>query len=397
MSTTSLRIQVGVFSVLFASGMWMSKLAQPLHYEAAGALVAFGIGYAVMACVGGLSFAWGAIADRIGGVNSVRAGILLYAIGIAGRVLTDIVPTVVFSGLAGAGASLALVGLRPWIRSAAPDDLLPRVVATRSFGNQAGVFVGTLGAAALFLAVDGELGTTIALLLAAVVAFAGFLWMLTIRGGAPSRVPQAADRTHDDRRRWRPVAVRLAVVGVLSGFYVSLITPYLPLYLTTSGLSEAAAAVVVAGMSVVQLGMTAILARKGTRSRPIALFLVTELAAGAITLGLAFALGASPGLAVVFLLARAAFVAVAVTAEETIQYAVIPGNAAGVVFGISQTAFLIGDAVGGAIGGPIWAVWGPVPLAIVAGAATLANAVILPAMFRSRAGRRDRWSAEVEA
>ncbi|NUU08532.1 MFS transporter [Leifsonia sp. C5G2] len=396
MRNLSLRTQVGVFSALFASGMWMAKVAQPLHYEGAGALVAFGVGYGVMACVGGLSFAWGAIADRLGGLTATRTGILLYAVGIAGRVFTDLLPTVAFSAIAGAGASLALVGLRPWIRSAATDDLLPRVIATRSLGSQVGVFVGTLGAAGLFLLFhEGARGTTTALLLAALLALMGFAWMLTIRAGAPVRSVQTEDRAGENRRRWRPIAAKLAVVGLLSGFYVSTITPYLPLYLTSAGMTDAAAATVIAAMSVVQMGATAILARRGRNSRPLALFLITELSAGLITLGLALALGLAPTLIVLLFLARAALVAIAVTAEETIQYAVIPGNAAGFVFGISQTAFLIGDALGGFIGGPIWTAWGPVPLAIVAGVATVVNAVLLPVLFWNRAAQGRRLAVDV--
>ncbi|GAA4151870.1 hypothetical protein [Leifsonia shinshuensis] len=113
MKSISLRTQLGVFSALFAAGMWMSKVAQPLHYDNAGALVAFGVGYAVMAVAGGFSFLWGTLADRIGGVNAMRIGTVAYAIGIAGRLMTDLLPTVVFSFIAGAGASLALVGIRP--------------------------------------------------------------------------------------------------------------------------------------------------------------------------------------------------------------------------------------------------------------------------------------------
>ena len=35
-----LRAQLTVFSLLFAAGMWMSKVAQPLHFENADAMAA---------------------------------------------------------------------------------------------------------------------------------------------------------------------------------------------------------------------------------------------------------------------------------------------------------------------------------------------------------------------
>lgn len=394
----SIRTNVGVFSVLFAAGMWMSKIAQPLHYENAGALVAFGVGYAVMALVGGLSFAWGLLVDRIGGLNAVRLGALLYALGIAGRVFTDLAPTIASSAVAGAGASLALVGLRPWIRTAVSDDLIPRVVATRTLGSQIGVFIGTLGAAALFFAWgDDGSGTVVALVLAAVLALGAFAWACVIPSGTRAVSRQNNSLAESPPARIASIAVKLAVVGALSGFYVSVITPYLPLYLTNAGLSDAASAVVVALMSVVQMCVTAMLTRRPTSPRPIRIFLAMEAASGAATFGVALALGLAPVAVVLLFLARAAFVAVAVTAEETIQYAVIPGSAAGFVFGISQSAFLIGDALGGALGGPIWAAMGPAALATVAGAATIVNAVALPLLFGARRGVTDNESIDVAA
>jgi MFS family permease len=384
MTRIGLRGQLGIFSVLFASGMWMSKVAQPLHYENAGALVAFGVGYAAMAITGGFSFVWGAIADRLGGLNAVRIGALVYAVGIAGRFLTDVAPTIAFSVIAGAGASLALVGIRPWVRSRASDEEIPSIVGGRNLGNQVGMFVGTVGAAALFAFVPGtDAGTLAALGVAPLLVVLGFVWLLMFgRTGAPVDLTAAADTS--GRSSFRGLATKLAAIGVLSGFYVSLVTPYLPLFLTRGGLPDAAAAVVIAAMSFAQIAVTAVIARRGTRARPFRLFLIAESVTGLLTLTVALALSVSPILVAVLFIARAGFVAIAVTSEETIQYAVIPGNAAGFVFGISQTAFLIGDALGGALGAPLWTMLGPTGLATIAGAATLVNAILLPLLLRQR-------------
>ncbi|MFK3671917.1 MFS transporter [Leifsonia aquatica] len=388
MTRVGLRGQLGIFSVLFASGMWMSKVAQPLHYENAGALVAFGVGYAAMAITGGFSFVWGAIADRLGGLNAVRIGALVYAVGIAGRFLTDVAPTVAFSVIAGAGASLALVGIRPWVRSRATDEEIPSIVGGRNLGNQVGMFVGTVGAAALFAFVPGtDAGTLAALGVAPLLVVLGFVWLLMFgRTGAPVDLAAAAETS--GRSSFRGLATKLAAIGVLSGFYVSLVTPYLPLFLTRGGLPDAAAAVVIAAMSFAQIAVTAVIARRGTRARPFRLFLIAESVTGLLTLTVALAVSVSPVLVAVLFIARAGFVAIAVTSEETIQYAVIPGNAAGFVFGISQTAFLIGDALGGALGAPLWTMLGPTGLATIAGAATLVNAILLPALLRTKAPAR---------
>lgn len=382
-----LRGQLGVFTVLFAGGMWMSKVAQPLYFEQMNALVAFGIGYAVMAVVGGFSFAWGAFADRFGGLNAVRLGTLLYAVGIAGRLFTDVIPVVIFSGVAGAGASLVLVAIRPWVRSTASDEEIPKIVGTRNLGNQTGLLLGTVGAASIFAlsATQGD-GAKTALLIAPALVAAALVWVLLAPNSQartlPNSVPEEADEAAD-KRRYKALAVKLAVIGLLSGFYVSLVAPYLPLILTIGGATAAQAALIMALMSVAQICATWIFSRYSTSSRPFALFAVSEVLTGVITLAAALALGmGAPWIAVIFI-ARAAFVSLAIASEETIQYAIIPAQATGFVFGISQTAFLVGDTLGGVLGAPLWLNAGPEGLLFTAGAVTLFNAVLLPALLRS--------------
>lgn len=381
----SLRVQVAVFSVLFAGGMWMSKIAQPLHFDNRGALVAFGIGYAVMAVVGGLSFAWGALADRIGGLNAMRIGAAAYAVGIGGRVLTDMTPSVLFSALAGIGASLALVGVRPWIRSQARDDEIPVVVAGRNLSTQVGIFVGTTGAAALFLlAGQTSDGPVWALATAPLFVLAGVVWLLIAgRPDSPKKAVLSSTGDRSDKTTVRPLAVKLALLGVLSGFYVSLVAPYVPLILTHAGLVDSGAAVCIALMSAAQIAATAWLTKKATSPRPFRLFVMAELGSALFTLAIAVTLQFSALAIIAIFIGRAALLAIAATAEETIQFAVIPAAAAGFVFGVSQTSFLVGDAVGGALGAIIWQTAGPVGMMLVAGAATLLNAVLLP-LFLSR-------------
>ncbi|KQB85682.1 hypothetical protein [Corynebacterium lowii] len=235
-----MRAQVIFFSLLFTAGMWMSKVAQPLYFEGRGAMIAFGVGYAVMAVVGGFSFAWGYLADRLGGFNAVRLGAFVYALGLGGRIFTDLVPSVIFSAIAGAGASLALVGIRPWIRSRVADEEIPKIVASRSLGNQSGVFVGTLGAALIFaLASQAEAGQRTALLMAPFLVMLAVAWISFAGRSARYAVPAKNNDVVHDKAATRVLVVKLAVLGVLSGFYVSLVAPYIPVIFTRAGLTDA--------------------------------------------------------------------------------------------------------------------------------------------------------------
>ncbi|QAV70365.1 MFS transporter [Salinibacterium sp. UTAS2018] len=379
-----LRVQLSFFTALFAAGMWMSKVAQPLYFERLDSLLAFGVGYAVMAVVGGLSFAWGALADRIGGLRAVKIGTLIYGVGIAGRLLTDLVPVVIFSAIAGLGASLVLVAIRPWVRSNATDDELPRIVGARNLGNQIGVVTGTAGAAVIFSMIDSRIdGPATALWVAPGLIALALLW-LTLMPQTRLNPPRLSTRGVRDAPRissFRSIGFRLAIIGLISGFYVSLVAPYAPLILTEGGASAAQAAIVLALLSGAQILVSWALSRWGSHSRPFRLFALAEVSAGAlaILLGLSFGLGLF-WVALVFVL-RAALIALAVACEETIQYAVIPAHATGLIFGISQAAFLVGDAVGGALGAPLWLATGPEGLLLTAGCATLLNAVLLPVLL----------------
>lgn len=382
--TTDLRVRIGCFAALFAGGMWLSKIAQPLYFDQSNALLAFGIGYAVMAVAGGLSFAWGALADRVGGLNAVRIGTLLYALGIAGRVFTDLLPVVIFSAVAGMGASLAMVGMRPWIRSHVHDDEIPRVVGVRNLGNQVGVFVGTLGAAAIFAVPAVHDGPRTGLLVAPVIVLLALACvMFGVRGKHEVRIRETSKAPPEERHGTKGLATRLMVIGVVSGFYVSLVTPYLPLVLTAGGTSQGQAAFTVSVMSLAQILTSWFIARQGTSRAPFKLFFLSELGTGAATLAAALLLGLGPVAVAVLLVLRAACVAVAVVSEETIQYAVIPAHAAGFIFGLSQTAFLVGDAVGGVAGATLWLGTGPTGLLVVAGLITVVNAFLLPTLLRT--------------
>lgn len=389
--------QVAVFFALFGAGMWASKMAHPLYFEEAGQLGAFGAGYAVMAVVGGLSFAWGKVADTMGGLRAARLGLLLYAIGIAGRIFANFPAAVVSSAVAGAGASLVIVAVRPWVRSVASDDEIPRVVAARNAGNQSGVLIGSLGAGlllALPVAYHDRLQLT--LLVAPAIVLLGWVWLSVVARTNASTSPPRADASTDERTRApRGLSVRLVVIGVVSGLYISMLTPYAPLILTDAGVPAWGAPLVVGASSFIQLGVSWALSRRPLQERSAyRSFVVAEIVAGAATLGIAASLG-MPYWVIVFLyFMRAGLVSLAVIAEELIQYLIIPAASMGVVFGLSQTAFLSGDALGGLLGATLWQHGGAQALVLTAGVLTLVNAALVAGLLR--APLRQRKAAVVE-
>lgn len=385
--------RLSLFFAVYAAGMWISKIAQPIYFDERGAVLAFGIGYSVMAVAGGLSFVWGALADRWGGSRTMTLGAVVYAVGILLRVEVAL-PVVVLSGaVAGAGASLVLVGVRPWIRRRVDDDGLGRVVAARHLGNQAGLVAGSLGVAAVFALLGPEPGGPRSALLLAPVLVLVALIPLRWRAGPEPRprpaVPAAEVSGADAARHGRSAAVavgwRLAVVAGLSGLYISLVAPYLPLILVQAGGTSAQVSFLIALAGVVQVGATALMSRfDALTRRPLPAFVASEMLCAAALLALAGLLGLSAPGVVVVLIVRSALVAVATVSEEIVQFAVIPAAVSGLVFGVVQSVFLVGDALGGLLGAVLWQAHGATGLLLVSGALVLVNSLLVPLLLRSR-------------
>ena len=162
---------------------------------------------------------------------------------------------------------------------------------------------------------------------------------------------------------------------------------YMPLIIRDAGASAPFASLIVGAMSAAQIAASAVLTKRASSTKPIRLFVLAELATGVLTVGAALALQLPTALLAFLLICRAAFVAIAVAAEETIQFAVIPHRSAGLVFGAAQTAFLIGDAAGGLVGAQLWSAAGARALLLVGGAITVFNGALVPLLLRSEGAR----------
>ena len=68
--------------------------------------------------------------------------------------------------------------------------------------------------------------------------------------------------------------------------------------------------------------------------------------------------------------------------EELIQLKVFPKVGAATFFGLAQTSFLIGDAVGGGVGGALYSAYGPRLVITIATILTLLNAALFPFFYR---------------
>lgn len=385
--------QLVIFTFLFTAGMWLSKVVQPIYFDNHNAVDIFGVEYATMAIIGGFAFVWGKLADRLGGLNTIILGSALYALGLMGRIYTSVIPVIFFSAIAGMGASMVLVGIRPWIRSSVDEDSIPRLIAARNASNQTGVIAGSLFASfVIFFAYSyGVDGARIGLLLAPILVLSGMLYILTNKkyNIKNNYITRSQDES-GEKIKYRKLAIKLAFLGIVSGFYFSLVSPYLPLIIKNFGLPSYGATLTITVISLFQILATTYLSKKESLPNHKLLFVIAELFTALLSIACSYLIGES---GVFFLIAlfilRAVFSTVAATAEETIQFMVIPASATGIIFGISQTAFLIGDAIGGWAGAIIWSSGGASKLLLISGAFTLVNCVMLPMLLTSKKTYRE--------
>ncbi|MFE9737468.1 MFS transporter [Streptomyces sp. NPDC006477] len=377
--------RVAGFTLLFFVGMWLSKTVHPLYFERHGHLVAFGLSYTAMALAGTLSVFVGRLADRWGPRPVMALGSVLYAAGMALRVFHDSPVLAVVSGVVGGiGASSVFIALRTWTLHNADESQRPGVISRREFMNQAGMAVGTGAAGALVAVIgSGDRGYVGVLLLAAAFVLA------TVAFIPPSKPHVRPDAGKDpaDRPRLRDVVTQhrglaLGVVGLglLMGFYVSLLSPYLPLLLADRGVPLAWVGVVLAVASVVRLTAAAVAGRYLRARSPLAVFLLSEACCAATTLVLAVSVG--PWIAAAALALRGAFLLGATVSQELLQLNAFPAALAGVFFGLTQSAFLAGDSLGGALGGLLYHQLGSSTTVLIATGLTAANAVLVPLFYR---------------
>ncbi|MFJ1959807.1 MFS transporter [Streptomyces massasporeus] len=382
--------RLAAFTFLFFTGMWLSKTVQPLYFERHGHLVAFGLSYTAMAVAGTASVFTGRLADRWGSRPVFLAGALLYAVGMALRVVHALPVVAVVSGfVAGLGASGIFIAIRTWIVHHVQEDRRTGVVARREFMTHAGMALGTGAAGGLAaLAGGGDRGYVVVLLLAAGCVLAAALAVPPERKAdrrASVSDGEAGPGLVRTLRANRALACGVVAIGLLMGFYVSLLTPYLPLLLKERGVPLELVGVVLAAAGLSRLTAAALAGPVLRRRPPLRVFLLSESACAVATLVLALAV--HPWTAAVALVLRGVFLLGATVSQELLQLSAFPGVVAGAFFGLVQSAFLAGDALGGAVGGWLYQGLGSDRTVLLATALTAANAVLVP-LFYGRLGAR---------
>ncbi|SHF14874.1 Cyanate permease [Seinonella peptonophila] len=365
-----------IFTILFYMCMFTSKTIHPLWFQQNKALVAFGFSYTAMAIAGSLSFFTGFLGDRLGSTLSLRIGVLVYGLGLLMRIYTHSMLIVVSSGfIAGLGASLVIVSLRYWILDLVQEDDRATVVSIHTTGINTGTAIGTLGAGflAMILGAPSFSYPTVLVLSAILCGFTAFL--------VPNMQTRNVEKQDKQKGRWQDhllISTGVVFFGMMSGLSVSMLAPFLPIILKEQGFNIAALGIIIAATSIIRAISAPFFSNKKFNQHKVAYFFFAELITGMLVLMLTYQL---PAIMVVFaFLLRSFLLTISVICEELIQLSLFPSHLVGFFFGLLQSAFFIGDALGGSLGGWLFQLHTHYAL-FVSGGITILNSVLFPLFY----------------
>jgi MFS family permease len=365
-----------LFVTVFYLCMFSSKTIHPLWFEKNHALVAFGFSYTAMAIAGSLSFFTGFLGDHLGPRNALRIGVLVYGVGLSLRVYTQSIWIVIISGfIAGLGASLVIVCIRYWVLDLAEKANRAAAVSVQTMGVNVGTAIGTFGSGVLALLLGAPtISYPTVLILSAVFC------MITVFL-VPELKEQVSKRQEERKGRIKEhllLSSGVIFFGLLAGVTTSMITPFIPIILKDVGLNVATVGLVMAGMSILKAVSAPFFGEKKYEKQKIFFFFGAELLTGLMVLTLTLQL--SPGWVIFAMLLRSLLLSLSIISEELMHLAMFPKHLVGFFFGLLQSAFFVGDALGGSFGG--WLYHLHIHYALIAsGALTLINAVLFPSFY----------------
>lgn len=398
-----------IFHVLFFAMMWLSKAAQILYFEEQGALNNFGLSYSAMALVGYLAFFTGHIADRWGHRKVLVLGGFVYGVGLLLRVYPNTTWIAILSGVcAGVGASACLCALRIWMMNLADGSTTERLLGAKSSSQALGMAMGSLGVAAIPL--EGASGIFIDLkdlLLVSgmgVLVLTGFYFLATYQtkqdSFSISRILQGfsdlknAPHLSSTSAPWsslrlllgehKKLAMTTSVVGLCTGLYASFLAPYLPLILKDKGFTLTSIGFSTAALAFLRFAVDPFVARFMARYRDqgVLIFVASEIGIALVTASFLFAV--SPQTLVLFLFLRGLCLSFSSLSEELLWFRIFPKASLGLFFGVNQSAYFVGDFLGGIINGEIYMKFGLESSVVFVLAIMIVNSILFLRLLKIR-------------
>ena len=305
-----------------------------------------------MALAGYFSFFTGHLCDSFGFKKGLVGGTFIYSIGVFLRLFPSSPVVAVASGLiAGVGASICLSAFRVWMVSISTDETRPRLVGLKSSTMALGTAFGCFS---LPLLNYQNLLLTSAAGLALLACVFGFTLPQLDVSLATTKKPAFIAVLKNFYRRHGSGVMMTLVLGATTGFYVSFISPYLPLIMKDRGLNLSAIGLSTGAFALLRFFIDPSIAKcvARYRERALTIFIASEVLIGLVTAAFLLPYGETAFL--VLLLMRSGALGFSAISEEILWFKIFPIESVGLFFGLNQSAYFIGDFAGGLINGYLY-------------------------------------------
>ncbi|MFF5859851.1 MFS transporter [Streptomyces sp. NPDC012751] len=365
--------------LLLYGGMSLSKTAWPLYLDQQNALQLVAVTYTTMAITGIVGAALtGWLIDRIGIPNVLLVGSAVYAVGLLLRLQHTSWALAILNGFVmGVGASALTTCLRPWMVQVTDVDTRPLVVSYRTATLNIGTALGAAFLSPLLLLSPSSQDGYVAGLILPAIAIGAIALM------RPRRIDRiGAQNTSPPVKIPIPWTMAIGVIflGLLSGFGLSMLGPYVPLILSRNQVPTTVVGVIVGLLAVVRVLVSLCIGAVDSRRRRLTGLTAAQLVIVTACLG---AVAWTSPIAVTALLALIyGSLAVSAYCEELLQSDLFPERSRGRLFGLSSSGFLAGDALGGMTGGLILTKTSVTGLLLTYACAATAIAIAYPVFVR---------------
>lgn len=375
-----------VLCLLFFLGMWVSKTVHPLWFEQNNALPLFGLSYSVMALAGTTSFLLGPAAARLGLRHSMLLGCGLYTLGLLLRAFPFPAPAILSGILSGVGASLALLCIRLWVFEWSGESERARILSYTTLSGHLVRGVGILAIGGAIGALGGQQVLVVVLCCAAALPFAG---AVLVARHLPSTGPVSHRKEKTTlTSNQRTIAYVLVLNALFTGLLSSFILPYLPVLITRLGF-QSGTAIMLVGLVSISIVLSQPVVNRLIETRGAFATYLMSFTACAVTV---VCLDMPRSIALLaFVLAAFGITSNArYLSEKNIEMSAIHRDHAGAVMGWLQSAFLLGDSLGGGLAGIAWvskqpeAFLGWVAMGLLLTGFLFAATISMPRLERSR-------------
>lgn len=347
-----LAISFLIFSLLFHLSMYTSKSIQAIFFDENGSLSNYGLSYSAMAFAGIFSAYIGKKIEKYDKKTSMQIAILLYSIGLLLRILPNSPIISIISGfISGLGASTVLLLMRVWIINIGTENDRATVISLKEvidgIGSSLGTFISGILVAILSWYFNNSL--QLVLVIASIMCFISLYFVPKIE-----ETEEKEEYSNDKVIKSNFIILKIGTVtfGIIMGLSVSMFGPYIPVILKYQNIDISLIGIILTILGIFGIYCSSAFSGKKTNKYKQYIFLISEALVGIISFLLILELNYV--YIIILLMARVFFLHGSAITQELIELDMYPKKEVAYFYGLSQTSFFIGDAIGGVLSGYIY-------------------------------------------